>query len=66
MTNIEIQIKLKTVKKSQNYLATKFHRSISLISKAINTNKYPTLRAKIIKHILYLESLLPKEERRDF
>lgn len=66
MTDIEIEIKLKVIKKKQKYLSVKFNRSETLISKAIHTKKYPTLRAKIIKHILYLGSLLPKEERRDF
>jgi len=56
MTNIEIQIKLKILKKSQKHLALKFHRKASQISQAIQTDSYPTLKNKIIKYLQYLET----------
>ena len=55
MNDLEIQIKLKTVGKSQKHLSKKFHRSESQISQAIR-GKYPTLKNKIIKYLGYLEN----------
>lgn len=50
-TNIEIQVKLKQLGKTQEYLSKKFNRKKSQISMAIKTEKYPTLKNKIISHL---------------
>ena len=61
MTASEIQIKLIELGKKQSYLSKLFNRPPSQISNAINTKLYPTLKEKIIKHILLLESKQLKE-----
>ena len=66
MTPIEIQVKLKVLGKTQKFLADKFDRDISQISQAIKTDRYPTLKQKIINYINHRYTLLPKGKQIDF
>ena len=50
-----IKSKLQALQKDYFYLAAIFRRGKSQISQAINTDRFPTLKKKIIKHIEKLE-----------
>ena len=66
MTSTEIQIKLKVLGKSQEFLAKKFDCHRTQLSQAIKTDRYPTLKQKIINYINHRYALLPKERQIDF
>jgi hypothetical protein len=53
---IEIKMSLQMLGKSQAYLAKLFNRPPSQISNAINTDLYPALKKKILRHIIKLEA----------
>ena len=46
-----IKSKLTALQKDYKYLSAIFRRSKSQISQAINTDRFPTLKRKIINHI---------------
>lgn len=66
MTSTEIQVKLKVLDKTQEFLADKFDCNKSQISQAIKTDRYPTLKQKIINYINHRYALLPKGKQIDF
>jgi hypothetical protein len=50
-----IKSRLMAIGKSQDYLSRIFRRSKSQISQAISSDRFPTLKEKIINHIKLLE-----------
>jgi hypothetical protein len=51
-----IKSKLQFLQKDYSYLSAIFRRKKSQISQAINTDRFPTLKNKIVKHIEILEA----------